>query len=116
MTRISKLLAAVTMANFLAGSAAMAFENPPPEYDRPANNMNVWHRSPVKVNDLCRRLVTHPDNPYRLAANGGGVFEACAIGGPAQCILVMPQRASITRASYDRLYRHERAHCNGWNH
>jgi hypothetical protein len=116
MTKIIKLLAAACVANFLIGSAAMAVympHLPPAEFDRPANNMRVWHYSPAKVDDLCRRLVSHQNNPYRFGV-AGGVFHACAVGGTEQCILIMPARPSVTKASYDRLYRHERAHCNGW--
>ncbi len=117
MTRISKLLVAVTVANSLvAGTASAGYmaHLPPSQYDHPADNMRVWQYSPDKVNDLCKRLVTHADNPYR--SSGGETLYACAIGGPAQCILIMPQRSSITAVSYDRLYRHERGHCNGWHH
>lgn len=115
MTKVLNLFAALAVASFLGGTAA-AFDNPPSEFDHPANNMRVWHYSPAKANDLCGRLLRHGNNPYRLAASDGSAVEACAIGGPAQCILIMPQRSSITAAKYDRLYRHEVGHCNGWRH
>lgn len=117
MNRIARLLAAVTVANFLTAGTALAVytpDLPPLRFDRPAENMRVWHYAPAKVNDLCGRLATHANNPQRVA--GGGTFYGCAIGGPTQCILIVPQRSSITSVSYDRLYRHERGHCNGWSH
>jgi hypothetical protein len=115
MGRISKLIVAVAMLNFMVSGAA-ALDTPPAEFDRPANNMRIWHYSAAKVSDLCQRLVTHRDNPYRLASTGGRAIGGCAVGGTAQCILILPVRSSVSAESYDRLYRHERAHCNGWRH
>ena len=117
MNRIVKVLAVVTAANFLVASSVMAHsttELPPAGYDHPAAQMRVWSYSVAKVDDLCGRLVTHKQNPYRVARTG--TMFGCAIGGVKQCILIMPKKSGMSTVSYDRLYRHERAHCNGWHH
>ena len=116
MNKTVKFLASSVSATLLAVSVAVAqsVQAPPSAFDREAANMRIWHYAPAKVDDLCRRLVTHPRNPYR--SGGNGTFNACAIGGPSQCILIMPKRSMVTTVSYDQLLRHERAHCNGWSH
>lgn len=116
MTKTLKFLASTVSATFLVVSVAAAqmVQAPPAVFNHEAANMRIWHYAPAKVDDLCRRLVTHSRNPHR--SGGSGTFYSCAIGGPSQCILVMPKRAAVTSVSYDRLFRHERAHCNGWFH
>lgn len=114
MTRVVSFLVSSVSAIFLGISTAAAQQTPPSAFDHGAANMRIWHFSPAKVDNLCRRLITHPNNPRR--SGGAGTFQACAIGGPAQCILVMPLRSTVTSASYNRLLQHERGHCNGWVH
>jgi hypothetical protein len=116
MIKTLNFLVSSLSATLLAVSvqAAEPVQAPPAAFIHEAANMRIWHYAPAKVDDLCRRLVTHSRNPYR--SSGSGTFHACAIGGQAQCILIMPTRSAVTSASYDRLLRHERAHCNGWSH
>jgi hypothetical protein len=64
------------------------------------------------VNNLCRRLMVRA---HTVSDNGGTVY-GCAVGNRARCILILPKRNAVTPVAYQGLYRHERAHCNGWRH
>jgi hypothetical protein len=112
--RVLSIAMAASLIVVSQASAVFMPQLPPAQYDHPAANMRIWNYSPSKVNSLCRRLVSHPSNPHR--ASGNGTFYSCAIGGPKQCIVIIPRRSSVTNVSYDALFRHERAHCNGWSH
>ena len=112
LRKVGLVLAAIA---FNAAAATSAFavympHLPPSAYDRPAANMKIWHYSAAQVNNLCRRIMDKAGSH----AGDGNVY-GCAVGGPAQCILIMPHEG-VTTVNYQALYRHERAHCNGWRH
>jgi hypothetical protein len=107
----SLLVGAMISSATVTGAWAVYMPHlPPAAYDRPAANMRVWHYSAAQVNNLCRRIM----NKAGSEASGGTVY-GCAVGGPSQCILIMPHK-TVTTVNYQALYRHERAHCNGWHH
>jgi hypothetical protein len=113
MLRLIGLALAAAAINAAAATSALAVympHLPPSAYDRPAANMRIWHYSEAQVDSLCRRIM----NKAGTESSGGKVY-GCAVGGPAQCILIMPPEG-VTTVSYHALYRHERAHCNGWRH
>lgn len=85
----------------LALVSFLGVQMPPARYDHPAKNVTVIEHSAGKVNSLCRVL-----SGYR----GKGRILACALPTKRRCVILFPRGTSRT----GRLYRHERAHCNGW--
>jgi hypothetical protein len=73
---------------------------PPARFDHAHSNMAVRYLSPSEVDKLCRRIGAKA--PFGLAIKG------CAKGGPTACAIVIPLNDRGT------IFRHERAHCNGW--
>jgi hypothetical protein len=77
---------------------------PPKQFDRPTANVVVVHRAPDQIRAICtiREVSPWP---------GGGV-GACTLyrGADRPCIILWPR--SVPKSGI--LWRHERAHCNGW--
>lgn len=75
------------------------FDMPPAQYDHPAPHMDVHVLSAARLERICRGFMKH-SNPI-----------ACAIKYKnIKCVILLP------RGYADWMYRHERAHCNGWKH
>jgi hypothetical protein len=74
---------------------------PPARFDHAHPNMAVRYLSPSEVDKLCRRIGARA--PFGLAIKG------CAKGGPTSCAIVIPLKDD------GAIFRHERAHCNGWS-
>lgn len=68
---------------------------PPARYDHPFPNMGVQRATP----DQIRRWCGHP------------FARACAFKMGDKCTILLPPDVPIG----GRVYRHERAHCNGWS-
>lgn len=81
------------VAELLLVASAWVME-PPERYDRPAHGVTIQHVGPAQVRRFC-------GDPRALA---------CAYRHARGCTIIAPH--GTTRGS--RLYRHERAHCNGW--
>ena len=77
---------------------------PPSRFDHPAGNVVVVPRTPAQIKSVC--TIKHA-SPWP----GGGV-GACALynGKNKPCIILWPRGVPRTGV----LWRHERAHCNGW--
>lgn len=75
---------------------------PPKQYDHPPKMpVVVIDDTPEEVERFCRK---------RAEYFGGRSIIGCAFPGKDICIIVMPN-------GYSRdLWRHERAHCNGFSH
>ena len=87
------------IAAFLAATSIQA---PPARYDHPPKiQMKVMEAPPSQLRRVCRLA-----SGYR----GGGTILACSMPGKSRCIIIWP--AGEKRAGL--LWRHERAHCNGW--
>ena len=78
----------------------------PERDDHFAGRMIVKHMSVTEVAHQCARHL--PD--VRATALG------CALGDARLCLVYLPHKASVGPHAYERLYRHEHAHCNGWRH
>jgi hypothetical protein len=76
---------------------------PPPEYDRPyAGVLTVMVYDTVReVQEVC-----------------GGPAVACAVPMGGRCHIHIPRDYLIEDlySTYDKVMRHEIAHCNGWRH
>ena len=81
---------------------------PSAEFDHPAENMIVRHHSPTQVERRCR--VHWPQHRGQI------VGCALLVRNERICIVYLPHEASVGPAAYERIYRHERGHCNGWRH
>lgn len=92
------------LASLLAVYATSALADriiPPKQFDHPAPNARVVNRSPDQIARICQK-----HSPW---ASGVG---ACALysGKNKPCIILWPQ--GVPKSGV--LWRHERAHCNGW--
>jgi hypothetical protein len=103
MTRIVLFLAALLYAGgSIAGGPSVV---PPSRYDhQPTEKVVIVSRTPAQIRQVCTLKAASP-------WPGGGV-GACTLytGKNNPCIVLWPKgtpRSGI-------LWRHERAHCNGW--
>lgn len=76
----------------------------PPRYDYPP-------RVPVHVIEASRATV-HRVCAKAAGYRGGNRILACAIPTKNRCTIIWPQ--GVPRSGH--MWRHEMAHCNGWNH
>lgn len=93
----------VAFAMTTAGHASGSFL-PPPEYDYPPRQkVQVLEGTHSEIQRVCR-----------LASRYGGPRSilACSIPNNRICIIVWPKGKHRSGP----LWRHERAHCNGWRH
>ena len=90
---------------------AMRVDSPPRRYDHTHPDLVVLEIRFSQVDNMCRGIF------------GRGKFErfgrvmACAAvgNGKSPCILILPKAGSgVSEAQQAALFRHERAHCNGW--
>jgi hypothetical protein len=95
-----KLLVAATMLLALVTDASARFA-PPSRYDHQyRGQLIVVQQSLTNIRRSC-------GDPYCWAWTYGDM------GG--RCTIYLPKvGGSISRAFFNQLYRHERAHCNGW--
>jgi hypothetical protein len=92
------LVVAILAALVTPASASL---EPPTRYDRPYyGQLIIVQQSLAGIRRSCR-------DPYCWAWTYGDE------GG--KCTIYLPKvGSSISRAFFNKLYRHERAHCNGW--
>ena len=98
----------ISVISGLALSAAIAACSAfaPEKYDHASANMIVRHTSVAGVARRCGR---------HMPAHRAQIL-GCALGNEKLCLVFLPHKASVGAVAYERLYRHERAHCNGWKH
>ncbi len=92
------------MLSFLLAASLSGVQIPPARYDHPpAMRMQVIEGTNAQIQRVCR-----------LASKYRGELEilACAIPGKTVCIMIWPKG----KPRSGPLWRHERAHCNGWRH
>ena len=99
-------LALATVLAACGGGVPARYEMVPARYDHSAGRMIVKHMSLVEVARRCSRYL-----PAVRAQTFG-----CAMGDDRLCLVYLPHKTSVGPKAYERLYRHERAHCNGWRH
>lgn len=79
-------------------------EPPPARYDHaPTVRLHVIEGTDEQIQRVCRRASRY---------DGDLKILACAMASDDACIIIWPK--GQPRAG--RLWRHERAHCNGWEH
>lgn len=77
---------------------------PPARYDHaPRQRVQVLEGTKAEIQRVCRLASKY---------HGGRDILACTIPGKTVCIMVWPKGKPRSGA----LWRHERAHCNGWKH
>ena len=76
-----------------AAVAAWLVLQPPARFDYPNDTMTVLRRDTAEIIDIC-----------------GRTNVACAYFHDGRCFIVIPHKAPES----GMIYRHERAHCNGW--
>ena len=87
---------------------------PPPEYDKPYPNMNIFHLEFEHLQNVCSADGKYP-------APDGYEFSGCASllndnKGTCNVFVVTKEKAKERGIDYDMLIRHEQGHCNGWVH
>ena len=85
-------------------TAAHATQPPPPQYDYAPTGTFMKVERTYNPDKKCRRYGAQPSK--------GNVVEGCTIRKGGTCVIVLPYSANKGSV----LYRHERAHCNGWRH
>src|SRR5262249_60305150 len=86
---------------------------PPEEFDHPyaGRLIHIKNADEVRMRELCSL-------PKDFRVLGCAVPPSHAMGKPGQCTVATApdDRARADGETPDQLYRHERAHCNGWVH
>lgn len=93
-----KTIIAALCAVFVATSASAAIQQPPKRFDKPFGGL----------------IYTYHHSLAWLFARGAWAYTYIPPPGQKWCEMHMPHRATVGDAFYKELYRHERAHCNGW--
>jgi hypothetical protein len=108
-----RALPAIAFVVVFAGTAAAFTVDPPPaRYDRSHPDLVVIETAHNKVRSMCGRLLGH-----RNFERSGRLHACASIGdGRSPCIVVLPTagEGGISKRDRQALFRHERAHCNGW--
>lgn len=88
------------VAAFLATSVQL----PPARYDhKPTVSMQVIEGTKAEIQRVCRMASKY---------EGGREILSCALPSETRCIIIWPKGQPHS----GDLWRHERAHCNGWRH
>ena len=93
-------------APLIAATVLMAadIQPPPARYDHaPTVRMQVIEGTKAQIQRVCRMASGY---------HGGRHILSCAIPSKGLCIIVWPR--GMKRSGW--LWKHERAHCNGWRH
>lgn len=111
MYRVLVLAGAALLALASMGQAAsLNVTHPPKRYDHPHPRLVVVEVPARDVRKLCGTLFGRGN-----FAHYGRVRGCASIGdGKKSCIMIIPRKASLSTRERDALFRHERAHCNGW--
>jgi hypothetical protein len=93
--KYSIALVSLILVSSSSGAGAIGYIQPPPaRYDKPAFNVSVQYASKSQIKRYC-------GNPFALG---------CAYAHSKGCTIIVP----LDTGTGSMLYRHERAHCNGW--
>jgi hypothetical protein len=111
MFRIAALAGAAMIASISIGQAAsLTVTQPPKRYDHAHPRLVVVEVPARDVRKLCGTLFGRGN-----FAHYGRVHGCASVGDSRKsCIIIMPKRTRFSAAEHDALFRHERAHCNGW--
>jgi hypothetical protein len=104
MTRI--IIVFLAALSFVGGALASPRFVPPTRYDfKPSERIIVVPRTSSQIRQICTLKAASP-------WPGGGVGACTLYSGKSKpCIILWPK--GTPRAG--TLWRHERAHCNGWS-
>jgi hypothetical protein len=91
---------------YYAPFAMNALLDPPAQYDRPYHGTLVIER--VEPRDIYTRC--------KGAALGFSPVGCAFAISQNVCLVILPKDYGFPRQWMERLERHERAHCNGWEH
>ncbi len=87
---------------------AMAFLDPPARFDKPhPGGTTKYYFARSNMHARCVALLGRDVHPRTVG---------CASSASGRCIIYMAQEVRSYPDLHDRLFRHERAHCNGWVH
>lgn len=110
----------ITRRNFLLGlgacisTEAVAF-TPPLQYDHRYRGEMHYKRLPFgRLQEVCRKMMGLPRN-YKRQMPKGKAFVGCADVHFNSCTMYTLDKP-YKGLSVNKMFRHERAHCNGWVH
>lgn len=84
---------------------------PPKAYDyAPKKTPIILYTDELSVPFACGEPVG------REFHNGDFRIQACARELGSRCLIILPFASQVSTADEEGLWRHERAHCNGWKH
>ena len=111
MFKVGVLAGAALLAFVSIGQAAsLNVTEPPKRFDRPHPRLVVVEVPARDVRKLCGTLFGRGN-----FAHYGRVRGCASVGdGRKSCIMIIPRQAGFSKREHDALFRHERAHCNGW--
>jgi len=111
MFKITALAGAALMALASTGQAtSLNVIHPPKRYDHPHPRLVVVEVSGRDVRKLCGTLFGRANFDHY-----GRVHGCASVGdGRKSCVLIMAKRGTLSARTYEAVFRHERAHCNGW--
>ncbi len=111
MFKVTVLAGAALMALVSMGQAAsLNVTHPPKRYDHSHPRLVLVEVPARDVRKLCGTLFGRGN-----FAHYGRVHGCASVGdGRKSCIIIMAKRMSLSGRTHDALFRHERAHCNGW--
>ena len=99
---------------FFCVLASPAFaQMPPPKWDHPFSGKMIEHLVPYgKAAALCRELNPEGDHPNMVS---GRKLYGCAFWRGETCEIVYSyDPTGLDKRMASNVFRHERAHCNGW--
>lgn len=107
------ILILVLLSLGLITSAFPAASLPPARYDRAHPDLRVERFAYLDVDPQCRKAFPKTKLP---AATDTHRITGCApvSDGKLPCFVMMPRRGDLPPAHLEAIFRHERAHCNGW--
>jgi len=109
MRILLSLLAAILLSTEVH---AMRVDLPPKRYDHSHPDLVILETRFSQVDNMCRGIFGR-----RKFERFGRVLACAAVGnGKSPCILILPKAggSGVSKAERAALFRHERAHCNGW--
>ena len=111
MCRVLVLAGAALMALVSMGQAAsLNVTHPPKRYDHPHPRLVVVEVPARHVREYCGTLFGRGN-----FAHYGRVHGCASVGdGRKSCVIIIAKRGTLSARTHEALFRHERAHCNGW--
>lgn len=111
MLKTTVIAGTALMALVSVGRAAsLDVTHPPARFDRPHPRLVVVEVPGRDVRKLCGTLFGRGNFSHY-----GRVHGCASVGdGRKSCVVIMAKRGTLSDRTHDALFRHERAHCNGW--